>query len=98
HTQSHLESLKVLQSNIEDVYLKGERFEVTSKGISATDGHNEFELRAARKSNELVLSATSEAQLDEDFGEIDLLNDLKTFSNCHMCRLLAKHDKTKLRY
>lgn len=99
HTQSHLDSLKRLQLNIEDAYLKkGKRFEVTSKGISATDGHNEFELRAARKSNELVLSATSEAQLNEDFGEKDLLNDLKTFSNRHMCRLQAKHDKTKLRY
>lgn len=98
HSQTHLESLKRLQSNIEDAYLKGERFGVTSKGISATYGHDEFELRAARKSNELVLSATREALLNEDFGETDLLDDLKTFSNCHMCRLQAKHDKAKLRY
>jgi len=96
HTRSHQESLSKLQRNIEDTYLKERQFEITSKGISATNESSEFELRAARKSNELVLSVIREAQLNQEFGKVDLLEDLRAFSSRYCCRLQVKHDKNSL--
>jgi len=98
HTDTHREKLSQLQRNIENAYLKEHGFEITSKGVSATDAGDEFELRAARKSNELVLSVTRHAKLTQSFGEASLLDDLKGFSNRHMCRLQAKYDKNKRSY
>lgn len=98
HTDTHREKLSQLQRNIENAYLKERGFETTSKGVSATEAGYEFELRAARKSNELVFSVTREAKLKQDFGEVSLLEDLKNFSSSHMCRLQAKYDKSKRSY
>lgn len=88
--------LEQLLSDIERTYLERQPFEMTSKGISCSVNDDEFEVRAARKSNELVLSVTKSITHDElfdGFTEHDnLLEVLKQFSQKYMCRLQVKDD------
>lgn len=94
--------LEQFREKIQRTYLEDKVFEITSKGISCVVGNDEFEIRAARKSNELVLSVTRSNTIDgyirECLKKDSLLEVLKEFSQTHLCRLQVKHDNDRLVY
>jgi hypothetical protein len=97
HDDTQTNMLKEMKRNIENVYLKDEQFEFTAKGISKLIGKYEFELRAARKSNELVVSVNKKTELNQLSSE-SLLNRLQKFARSHFCRLQVKHNGNFLEF
>ncbi|WP_299792327.1 DEAD/DEAH box helicase family protein [uncultured Shewanella sp.] len=83
------DKLESLIADIQNRYLGGKKFEKTAKGMTCTlgkgTGEYDFEIRAARKSNELVLSITKKWHEEQYLA--DALQFLKKFASQHICRL-----------